>query len=44
LEIEAGFRRLNTVMTGELPIVLIDGMGKANPSIEDVVAEYKRTQ
>ncbi len=43
-EVEAGFKRLNTVMTGELPIVLINGMGKANPSIDEVVSEYKRTQ
>ncbi len=43
-EIEAGFKRLNTVMTGELPIVLINGMGKANPSIEEVVSEFRRTQ
>ena len=37
-------KRLNVVMTGELPIALINGMGKANPSIEELVAEYRRTQ
>lgn len=43
-ETEAAFKRLNTVMTGELPIVLINGMGKANPSIEEVSSEFRRTQ
>lgn len=43
-EAEAGFKRLNIVMMGEIPIVLINGMGKANPSIEEVVSEFKRTQ
>ncbi len=43
-EIEASFRRLNVVMNGEIPIVLINGMGKANPSVDQVVAEYWRTQ
>ena len=37
-------RRLDFVMTGELPIALINGMGKANPSLEEVEAEYRRTQ
>lgn len=34
--------RTNVVMTGEIPIVFINGMAKANPSIEEVVAEYRR--
>ena len=43
-EIEAGFKRLNAVMTGEIPIVLINGMGKANPTAEEVAGEFRRTQ
>lgn len=38
------FKRLNKVMTGEIPIALINGMGKANPSLDELVSEYKRTQ
>lgn len=40
----ASFKRLNVVMTGEIPIALINGMGKANPSIDELVSEYTRTQ
>jgi len=43
-ETEAAFKRLNIVMTGEIPIVLVNGMGKANPSAEEVAAEFRRTQ
>ena len=43
LETEAAFKRLNVVMTGEIPIVLVNGMGKANPSADEVVAEFRRT-
>lgn len=43
-EVLAAYERLNAVMTGEIPIVLINGMGKANPTIEDVVAEFRSTQ
>ena len=32
--------RLNSVMNGELPIVFVKGRGKANPTIEEVIAEY----
>jgi len=38
------FKRLNKVMTGEIPIALVNGMGKANPSIDELVSEYRRTQ
>lgn len=34
-------RRTNEVLTGEIPIVIIDGMAKANPSVEEVAAEYR---
>ena len=32
--------RLNSVMNGELPIVFVKGKGKANPTLDEVVAEY----
>lgn len=35
--------RLNAVMNGELPIVFVNGKGKANPTLEEVVAEYEAT-
>jgi hypothetical protein len=33
-------QRLNAVMTGELPIVFVNGRGKANPTVNEVLAEY----
>lgn len=35
-------RRLDSVMLGPTPVVLIHGRGKSNPSVDDVVAEYVR--
>jgi hypothetical protein len=32
--------RLDSVMKGELPIVFVNGKGKANPTLEQVIAEY----
>lgn len=32
--------RLNSVMNGELPIVFVNGRGKPNPTLEEVLAEY----
>ncbi len=43
-EADAVIRRLNAVMNGELPIVLVNGMGKANPTMTDVVAELESTR
>ena len=40
----ASYKRLNVVMTGEIPIALVNGMGKANPTIDELVAEYNSTQ
>jgi hypothetical protein len=34
--------RTNAVMGGEIPIVLIKGVAKANPTIDEVVSEYRR--
>ncbi|MDH5326961.1 MAG: hypothetical protein OEZ68_22355 [Gammaproteobacteria bacterium] len=33
-------KNLDSVMGGPMPHVLIDGRGKANPTLNDVVAEY----
>ena len=32
----------NAVLTGEIPIVIINGMAKANPTADEVAAEYRR--
>ena len=32
--------RLNSVMNGDLPIVFVKGKGKANPTLDEIVAEY----
>ena len=34
--------RIQTVMNGQVPIVFVNGKAKANPSLEEVVAEYRR--
>lgn len=36
--------RVNKVMRGKLPIVFIHGKAKANPTLEEVVAEYRNTK
>lgn len=33
--------RINAVMNGQLPIVFVNGRAKPNPSLEDVIAEFK---
>jgi len=43
-EDERRLRQLRGVMGGELPAVLIGGMGKANPTVEETVGEYRRQQ
>ncbi len=37
-------KRLDAVMKGTIPAVLIDGMGKANPSVDEVIREFRRTR
>lgn len=32
--------RINAVMNGSIPIVVVRGRGKANPSLDEVLAEY----
>ncbi|MBD8880249.1 hypothetical protein IHE49_07125 [Rhodanobacter sp. 7MK24] len=38
------FKRANLVMSRGAPSVFINGMGKSNPTLHEVVAEYKQTQ
>lgn len=37
-------RRVNAVLHGDVPIVAVNGRMKANPSIEEVIAEYEAAQ
>ncbi len=39
-----GVQNLNNVMGGALPAVFVNGTGKANPSFDEVAAQYKRTK
>jgi hypothetical protein len=34
-------QRVNRVMQGELPIVIVHGRAKANPTLDEVLAEYR---
>jgi hypothetical protein len=34
--------RTNAVMGGEIPIVIINGMAKANPTVDEVASEFRR--
>lgn len=34
--------RVRTVMSGQVPIVFVNGKAKSNPSVEEVVSEYRR--
>ena len=34
--------RVRAVMQGEIPVVFVNGKAKANPSVHDVLAEYRR--
>jgi hypothetical protein len=36
--------RTNAVLSGKAPIVVIDGMAKANPTVSEVAAEYQRSR
>jgi len=40
---KARLKRTAAIMEGEIPAVLINGMGKSNPSAAEVAAEYERT-
>ncbi len=39
----AAVKRSETVLNGTIPAVFFNGMGKANPSVAEVVAEFRRT-
>jgi hypothetical protein len=41
-ELAAGLKRLERVMKGKTPAVFINHMGRANPKLEQVVAEFER--
>jgi hypothetical protein len=34
----------NAVLGGEIPIVLVNGVAKANPTVDEVAAEYRRNK
>jgi hypothetical protein len=38
------FRRINAMLGGETPIVFVNGRIKANPALDDVIAEYRAAQ
>src|SRR5262245_2061105 len=40
----AAMQRMQSVMNGQLPIVIVRGRGKANPSLGEVLAEYRGTR
>jgi hypothetical protein len=42
-EQRAAVERATAVVNGAIPAVFINGMGKANPSADEVIAEYHRT-
>lgn len=43
-EQKEGVQRAVAVMNDTIPAVFINGMAKANPTVEEVVAEFGRTQ
>lgn len=41
---QKAFDKVNEIMTGEQPIVFINGKAKANPTIDEVIKEYKASK
>jgi hypothetical protein len=37
-------QQTSLVLGGEIPVVIINGRGKANPTLDEVAAEYRRGQ
>jgi hypothetical protein len=37
-------QQTSMVLGGEIPVVIINGMAKANPTVDEVAAEYRRSQ
>jgi hypothetical protein len=35
-------QRTSVVMNGEIPIVIVNGMAKANPTVDEVASEFRR--
>jgi hypothetical protein len=35
-------QRTSIVLRGEIPVVIINGMAKANPTVDDVASEFRR--
>jgi len=35
-------QRTSVVMGGEIPVVIINGMAKANPTVDEVTSEFRR--
>ena len=40
----AAFKRLDVVMKGKIPIALVNGMGKANPTADEIILEYNKSK
>lgn len=40
----AAAQRATAVIRGQIPAVFVNGMGKANPAADEVIAEYRRTR
>jgi hypothetical protein len=34
--------RTSTVLRGEIPVVIVNGMAKANPTVDEVASEFRR--
>ena len=39
----SAMKRTEAVLGGEIPAVFINGMGKSNPTADEIAAEYERT-
>jgi len=43
-EENANIQRAVTLLNGQIPVVFVNGMGKSNPTAEEVRSEYERTK
>lgn len=41
-DMQSGIKHAAAIINGEIPAVMINGWGKANPTPEDVASEYRR--
>jgi hypothetical protein len=37
-------QQTSLVLGGEIPVVIVNGMAKANPTVDEVASEYRRSQ